>query len=152
MNKQYCPERQLPDYAFIPGLNPHPFKEGGHWFGQEEPIAKQIDESDPLANKDFCYALDLINHDYFWEAHVYLEALWNAHKRTGPIAEFLKAIIICCAGEVKRIKGQIPASDAHHKRVYELINILLKEHKKILGLNLDEILKSWKIHNYKINY
>jgi len=152
MNKQYCPERQLPDYAFIPGLNPHPFKEGGHWFGEEEPIAKTIDDENPLSNKDYCYALDLINYEFYWEAHVYLEALWNAHKRSGPIAEFLKAIIICCAGEVKRIKGQNTAAEAHHKRAHELITLLIKDHQEILGLKLLEMLKNWENQNYKINY
>lgn len=152
MNKRYCSDRQLPDYAFIPGMNPHPFKEGGHWFGLHEPIAEIILENDPLANKDFCYAIDLMNNHYFWEAHVYLEALWNAHKRIGPIAEFLKAMIICSAGEVKRLKGQISAAEVHHARAIEIISLLLKDHQQILGFKIQQVLENWKSNNYQMHY
>lgn len=143
MLKRYCPEKPLPPYAFIPGMNPHPFKEQGHWQGQHEPICEMITDTSPLTNRDFAYALDLYNHQFYWEAHVYLEALWNAHKRIGPIATLLKAIIIDSAGMIKMKKGQSRPAETHFNRAHELLDSLLN-HKTLIGIDLVELSRAWK--------
>ena len=118
---RYCPERKFPSYAFRPGQNTHPNKEGGHSYGLSEVVSEQLS----VENSDFLYAIDLYNHAFYWEAHVYLEAIWNFHKRSGPCATLCKAIIKLCAGCLKKelTQNDLSAKD-HFKRSLELIEEL----------------------------
>jgi len=101
MTKRRYSEQSFPSYVFIPGQNPHPKKEGGHMEGKSEPIAAPLDLEHPETSPEFCYGIDLFNHRYYWESHVYFEALWNAHRRHGVVADFLKALIKLSAAGVK---------------------------------------------------
>ena len=134
--KRYSKE-PLPKYAFIPGNAPHPMKEGGHMHEQGEPQSMPLTNENYRDHEHFLYALDLINQKYYWEAHVYLEAIWNANNRAGNIADLMKALIKICAGEIKNIMGQDAAANDHFKRAKELIGILNSEF--LVGINIREL-------------
>lgn len=139
------PEWPFPDYIFVPGENPHPKKNGGHMEGEGDPLAEPLIASRPQENKFFRYALDLYNHGYFWESHVYFEALWNAHKRQGSVADFLKGMIKLGAAGVKFKIGQKPAAIGHMERALELFaTVQSTEGDIFLGINLKQLIEQIK--------
>lgn len=108
--------------------------------GQAEPVAELIDTNSPQDNLFLRYSLDLYNYKYFWEGHVYLEALWNAHQRKGSIADFLKALIKIDAAGVKVSIQQLPAAIEHLHRAQELLSaVAASEGFHFLGFDLNKI-------------
>lgn len=109
--------------------------------GEDDPVAPVIDPSHPEKNEFLRYSVDLYNHGYFWESHVYFEALWNAHGRTGSIADFLKGMIKLGAGGVKININQNEAAIGHFDRAKELFaSVMQSEGPVFLGFDLKTIL------------
>ena len=139
--KRYAPTWPFPLYIFIPGINPHPKKEGGHMEGKSDPVTVPIELNHPAENVFLRYSLDLYNHGYFWESHVYFEALWNAHKRKGSIADFFKAMIKLGAAGVKFQINQPKNASAHFIRAKELLeSIMNAEGSNFLGFDLKDLI------------
>ncbi len=141
--KRYFPGRELPAYVFVPGENPHPKKSGGHMEGVPEPVSPPLDMDRPWESEALRYALDLYNHGYFWESHVYFEALWNAHLRTGAVADFLKGMIKLGAMGVKlRAGAEGPTARGHRDRARELFEtVRALAGEKFLGFDVGNILR-----------
>lgn len=138
-------EWSLPQYRFVPGDNPHPKKEGGHMEGQGDPVADPVELSRPEANKFFLYAIDLLNHGYFWESHVYFEALWNAHERKGSEADFFKGMIKLGAAGVKVTLNQWTHAQDHLERAVELFQSVKNvEGDSFLGFPLENLISQAK--------
>ena len=136
--KRLIPSLPFPSYIFIPGVNAHPKKEGGHMEGQLDPVSEIIDLNHPEDSKFLRYSLDLYNHGYFWESHVYFEAIWNAHGRVGSVADFLKGMIKLGAAGVKLQINQANNARLHFLRAKELFESVMKaEGSTFLGFNLN---------------
>lgn len=132
----------FPAYVFIPGVNPHPKKEGGYRYDKDEPIAPPIDLAHPQESEFLKYSLDLFNYSYYWESHVYFEALWNAHGRTGSVADFLKAMIKLAAAGVKFSINQVENGQDHLIRAKELFSgVMQTEGRFFLGFDLADIIQ-----------
>lgn len=138
-------QQELPSYRFLPGITPHPFKDPqGHMYLQSEPNAKPIQTNQWQESQEYLYALDLLNHGFFWESHVWLEAIWNAHKRQGEIANLCKALIKIGAAGVKWRKNQTQAALGHLQRSKELIEIAFEQTDPLIGLSylqLNEVIE-----------
>jgi predicted metal-dependent hydrolase len=117
---RFAPDFQFPAYRYQPGQEAHPGAPGGHSRGIADPIAFSIDESYVEKNECLRIALDLLNHEYYWESHVYFEALWNAEGRQGMIADFLKALVKLGAAGVKLRGGNLEQANVHLMRAKEL--------------------------------
>lgn len=140
MKKRLLPEREFPPYIFIPGKNPHPKKIGGHMEGEADPKAPKVSAQNPGENTELRYALDLLNYGYFWESHVYFEALWNAHGREGEMADFFKALIKLGAAALKLELAQYDRAVEHFLRAQELIRIVSQQvGEKFLGIDLTQL-------------
>jgi predicted metal-dependent hydrolase len=126
--KRLCPSRALPPYRFIPGKTPHPEKKGGYLNGKNLDFSP-LENEDFFANPDFCYAVDLFNHQYFWEAHIYWEGLWHQVGRKGERADFLKALIKLTAGKLKVELNQEEAAYTHWLRAKELLSPLAENNR-----------------------
>ena len=111
---------EFPPYAFIPGHHPHPEKEGGHMLSLRLPF-HSFDLINPRSCQTFLYAIDLMNFQYYWEAHVYLEELWNEQNRKGILADFFKCLIKICAAGVKFKMSQYDIAIQHLIRAQDLI-------------------------------
>lgn len=136
------PERPFPAYAYLPGKNIHPNKLGGHSHEEDELLLNEIDPKTIHKNSDFRYALDLLNYGYYWESHVLFEAMWNAHKRKGSMADFFKAMIKIAAGAIKDELNHREAASGHFKRSLELIMAIRREEgERFLGFSLTELEK-----------
>ncbi len=109
--------------------------------GQEVEVAPLRPE-EPFANEDYLYGIDLFNYGYFWESHVWWEALWNEAGRKGELADFLKGLIKLAAGGVKINLSQEEVSTGHLDRADELLAPIAKNHQIYCGLDLEDLLRS----------
>ena len=91
----------FPPYAHVPGETPHPNKEGGHSFGRAEPECPGLGEGALADNRCFWFAADLFDHGYFWEAHVWWEAVWRRSRGDPAHDALLKGLIKIAAGRLK---------------------------------------------------
>lgn len=119
-------EKEFPPYHFIPGLAPHPEKEGGYLRGQTiNPF--DFDENNYQSNETYLYGIDLFNHEYYWEAHVYWEVLWNHVGRKTSQGYFLQALIKLAAAGVKHKLKQEEAAAGHIQRALEHLEMVPEE-------------------------
>lgn len=124
----------LPPYRFLPGKAPHPEKEGGYLKGNK-PEVEELTEENYHKNLYFLYALDLFNSHYFWESHVYWEAIWNKNQRIGEAADFLKGLIKIAAAMVKKELGSEEAYKGHIVRAIELLRPI----RSNFGIDIEEL-------------
>ena len=118
---RYAPHRPFPPWRFLPGgPHPHPEKEGGYAHGGKPGLSAPFSREEMQTHPDYLYSLDLYNHRYCWEGHVWLEALWNQLGRRGETADFLKALIKICAAGVKEEMGAPEVARGHLARALEL--------------------------------
>jgi len=139
---RYCPDREFPEYAFTPGQNPHPLKEGGHMESTGEPECEKLHSDQFQFHKDYLYAIDLINYEYFWEAHAYLEAIWNASGRSTQEAILCKSLIKIAAAGVKLRMGQPEPAKNHLIRCIELVEDL---EKVVCGVTVEVVKKDLSV-------
>ncbi len=110
--------------------------------GEADPHTDPLDLLLPQDSLVLRYALDLYNHGYFWEAHVYFEALWNAHNRVGSAADFFKGMIKLSAAGVKLRLNQKTLAFEHFQRAMDLFKrIQSDEGDMFLGFNLVKIVQ-----------
>lgn len=93
------------------------------------------------SNQDYIFAIDLFNYGFFWESHVYWEALWHKAGRKGEVADFLKALIKLAAAGVKYKMDQRELSISHLERAMELLGPLKKE-APYFGVQLNELMSN----------
>ncbi len=76
-----------------------------------------------LSSGDYCWAIDLFNQGYYWEAHEAWEQLWIAAGRSGTVADFLKGLIKLAAAGVKLREGNPRGVKRHAVRAGELLRL-----------------------------
>jgi predicted metal-dependent hydrolase len=139
---RFCPDRALPPYSYVPGVNAHPGSDPrGHSFGVPPEKAEPLSEESYRGNATYLYAIDLFNHGFYWEAHEAWEALWHAAGRKGATADFLKGLIKLAAAGVKAREGRAAGVRQHAERAAELLGGVA-DTKQIFGLNLEELIRA----------
>jgi hypothetical protein len=86
---RYRPERPLPSYRHVPGLNPHPRRDGI----EIAPGEVSLD--------DWLWGVDLFNSFFFWEAHEAWEGPWARSPRQSDVALLLQGLIQISAALLK---------------------------------------------------
>ena len=72
----------FPSYRFVPGRAPHPTRDpDGHSFGKQPEPLPTFQAGEWRSCIPYLYGIDLFNHEYWWEAHESLEAVWVAAGR-----------------------------------------------------------------------
>lgn len=137
--KRYLPSKPFPPYAFIPGKFPHPEKAGGH-MENEEVVVTPLSEDSFLENEGYLYGIDLFNNGFYWESHVWWEALWNEAGRKGDTADFLKALIKLAAGGVKEGLDQEAVATGHQERAIEIFEPLTQKQAVWFGIDCEKLL------------
>ncbi len=96
--------RPFPAYRYIPGRQPHPTRDpDGHSYGSEPVELEQFDPADWHNCDEYLYAIDLLNHGYWWEAHESLEAIWlAAGQRTTQVGRFVQGLLQIGVGTLKQ--------------------------------------------------
>lgn len=105
-------QRPFPAYRYIPGQQPHPSRDpAGHSYGVEN---IELDHFDPREWKtcdEYFYAIDLLNHGYWWEAHESLEAIWlAAGQRKTQAGIFIQGLLQIGIGTLKKHQGHASAA------------------------------------------
>ena len=130
----------FPKYAHRPGQTVHPEKPGGHMYQQDMLEPHKLTADGYHDNDMYLFSIDLYNHGFYWEAHVYLEELWHLDGRQGMLSDFLKLMIALSAVKLLSIRGETAGIERHERRIERL----LKSHnypKMYLGINLHDIKK-----------
>jgi len=112
--RRYVPDRTLPPYRYVPGLNPHPFRNpAGHMYtdGSAPDEPDWDSNQNALTDSSFLWGVDLFNHRYFWESHEAWEALWHQVDRTDPRSDLLQGLIQAGAFVLQRHRGKQGPSD-----------------------------------------
>lgn len=148
--QRYYPHRNFPPYSFIPTLNLNPNSVGDYREGIPDPISTVLDSGNFSTHKDYLFAIDLINFGYYWESHVYFEAIWHAHHRKGDTANYCKALVKIAAGAIKQKQGRKESAKRLFDGSLEILNSLPIDFN--LGISLSElklIAQDWMIHGQK---
>lgn len=118
---RYAPEFPFPPYSYVSGHWPHPLRDPmGHSYGMVHVPVVFPDQSEWRSCREYCYAVDLWNAGYYWEAHEQWEALWHAAGRGGVTADFFKALIKLAAAGVKAREGRPEGVLRHLRRAIQL--------------------------------
>jgi len=137
-----APSQPFPPYRHEPGTTPHPYRHAdGHSHGRPEPTVSPLDPAAPFESEAYLFGFDLFNYGYFWESHVWWEALWHAHGRTGEVAELLRALIRLAAAGVKA-RAQVPGGVRKHCRATAGILDEIRERTAtvvFVGLHLEQL-------------
>lgn len=136
----------LPDYRYVPGLNPHPFRhQGGHLYTDGSAPAEALWNPDQPWDRDerYLYALDLFDQRYWWEAHEAWEALWHSATPGTSIHTLLQGLIQLSAHRLKQHMGQDAGRlrAAAHRRLDE---VRTAEGSPWRGVDLEALLKTLK--------
>lgn len=133
--------RPFPPYSYVPGSGtPHPVSDpSGHMYGEAEQKTAPLDPAHYHQSEIYLYAVDLFNHNYYWEAHEAWEALWHAAGRSGIEADFLKGLIKLAAAGVKQREGNPAGVGRHALRAIELLSSLSRS--TFCGVNLELLLR-----------
>jgi len=99
---RYAADRPFPVYRFVPGLAPHPVRDPkGHSYRAIEPIPEIISGNNWRQSGPYLYGIDLYHQGYFWEAHDAWEGLWKVADEDSLDANFLQALILNAAAQLK---------------------------------------------------
>ena len=136
---RFLADEALPSYSYVPGRFPHPLTDpNGHGFGCHASPASPPDPSAWSKCAPYLRGIDLFNHGYYWEAHEAWESLWHACGRTGPLADFFKALIQLAVTGVKLREGRGDGAHWHARRAEELLAGL--PNPRWLGLDVAELI------------
>jgi predicted metal-dependent hydrolase len=142
---RFVPEETFPPYSYVTARFPHPTRDPlGHSFGHAALAPPPIRPEQWRESRTYLFACDLFNYGYYWEAHEFWEALWQACGRTGTTAEMLKGLIKLAAAGVKAREGRTAGVARHVKRAVELFRNVGAEIRcaHYLGLDLDWLIRT----------
>ena len=146
------PSLSLPPYAYMPGQNPHPFKDPkGHQYGADWNFPfNEIWRLD----QGWLLGLDLFDHGFFWESHEVWEAQWKTLPRESENRILLQGMIQAAASLLKPI-GSVPsqrlwtASEArlqrvlHHDRGIDIAQTIASIAKALRGGPPPRVVGGW---------
>ncbi len=131
---RYAPEIPYPPYSYVSGMWPHPLRDpAGHSYGTTHAPVNLPDQAEWRSCREYCYAVDLWNAGYYWEAHEQWEALWHAAGRHGPAADFFKSLIKLAAAGVKVREGRHEGVMRHLTRAAQLWEQVIHQLGRVPG-------------------
>jgi hypothetical protein len=147
---RYVPEAALPPYSYVSGKFPHPKRDAaGHSYGVLAPTVPPCQPRRWADCRTYLRGVDLFNHGYYWEAHEEWELLWNAAGRRGPVADFLKGLIILACAGVKAREGRVAGVRRLAQRAGELFRQTARgpvaQNDTAMGLSLPALLQATQL-------
>jgi hypothetical protein len=141
---RFLPETPLPPYAYVSGRFPHPKRDAaGHSYGEPTPTIPPLEPQYWPECRSYLRGIDLFNHGYYWEAHEEWEVVWNAEKRRGPVADFVKGLIVLACAGVKAREGRPEGVRRLSQRAAELFcqtrGTRVVTNGKAMGLSLEHL-------------
>lgn len=97
--------RPFPPYRYLAGGTPHPtHNPQGHSRERVSPAPSHFDPARWRECEDYRYAIDLMNHAYWWECHEALEELWRLAE-PGQARHLLRGLLLAAGAQWKRHLG-----------------------------------------------
>ncbi len=128
--------RQFPPYRFVPGKTPHPTRDpDGHSYNKPPVQLVSFKPEDWQSCEEYLYAIDLFNHEYWWEAHEALEATWVAAGRQTETGLFIKGLIQIAVAHLKRLQG---FNDVANRMATEGIEKMKRINNIYLGIEVEK--------------
>ena len=98
--------KPFPAYRHLPGKTPHPVVDPkGHSYGEDDQYLAGFLPEDWKDCHPYLYGIDLINNNYWWEAHEALEQVWLAAGRDTVTGTFVQGLIQVAVAQLKRFMG-----------------------------------------------
>jgi len=137
MTQRYS-QQAFPAYRYLPGRAPHPTRDpAGHSYNTPEYEIEAFNPDSWQSCDTYRYAIDLLNHDYWWEAHEALEAIWFASgQRSTATGLFIQGLLQIGVGAMKHHLGQKTAAIRLWQAALDKINI---KEPYFLGLDVQEL-------------
>lgn len=149
---RYCPERTLPPYRFVPGLNPHPTgQESGHSYGQQDFKPPRVPPEQWRDNQVYLYGIDLYHQGFLWESHEAWESLWNLSKKRDVEGQFLQGLIQNAAAQlklhIKNLEGALHLSMEAYRRLSTIADSeILDDSGRFMGLQMQDLMTAMTEH------
>ena len=102
------PDIGLPAYRYVPGLNPHPFRDAAghhHLHGHAWPAPLWSPDADWRQDAPWLHGLDLFDQRFYWESHECWEAIWHEVDRAHVDRQLIQALIQAAAFIIKKHCG-----------------------------------------------
>jgi hypothetical protein len=116
--------KAFPPYRYTPGENPHPVVDPN---GHSYEAAEEAIDFDPQAwqkSEQFLYGIDLINAEYYWEAHEVFEGIWHSLGRQSADARMMQACILAAVAALhqrrKRLRTAAKVARTGMKKIQDL--------------------------------
>jgi len=140
----------LPPYRFVPGVNPHPERPGGHghrWQGETSPLSPDTWHE----NRLYLYGIDLYHQGYYWESHEAWEGLWRQNPRGEVPAQFLQGLILNSAAQLKVHAGAAPGARRLSRAAVQHLERVQASGKcrsdgTYMGLGVSNLLEQMRTH------
>ena len=90
------PDWPLPEYRYVPGLHPHPFRHpSGHSYtdGSAPDHPSWSPDTPWKSDRAYLRGMDLFDQRYFWESHELWEGVWQQMPRDSTYALLLQSLI-----------------------------------------------------------
>jgi hypothetical protein len=149
---RYASGRELPAYRFVRGQNPHPTRDPeGHSFGLHEPAPGPLELNDWRESASYLYGIDLYHNGYLWEAHEAWEGLWRIAEEDSLEANFLQALILNSAAQLKAHEGNSAGVRTHSQAArWRLARVRSRGYDgpdvRFLGVDVADLVRQLKRH------
>jgi hypothetical protein len=146
------PGEALPRYRYVPGLNPHPVRdEDGHSFGVRAPNPEPITLKNWRESRDYLLGIDLYHNGYLWESHEAWEELWKLAEDDSLEANFLQALILNSAAQLKAHMANAIGVRTHSQAArWRLARIRSRGYSgpvmRFFGVDVDDLINQIKRH------
>ncbi len=146
------PGAPLPVYRYVPGLNPHPIRDNdGHSFGAKPEPPDAITPENWRTSQPYLFGCDLYHNGFFWEAHDAWERLWKIAGDDTLEANFLQALILNSAAQLKAHLRNAAGVRKHSLAArWRLSRIRSRGYSgpvmRFLGVDVDDLINQIKRH------
>ncbi len=140
MTAERYTSQAFPAYRYVPGKTPHPTRDpDGHSYNQHPPPLTGFDPADWQHCEEYLYGIDLFNHEYWWEAHEALEAVWVAAGRDTTHGQFIQGLIQIAVAHLKNLQG---FRDVAERMAQDGLTKMKPEQGTVLGIDMQEWYRS----------
>ncbi len=141
-NKRYT-NLPLPAWQYIPKYKIHPNKNPNKKHIPNLPEnGLKFSAANWQKSEHYLYAIDLFNHQYYWEVHEVLEKLWLETGKKSPEGIFLQGIIQLAVALLKGIESNATGVSQLTKKA---LSKLHSQQGIYLGIDIEAFIKQYKL-------
>ena len=133
----------LPSWRYIPKYDQHPNKNPHiNHIPKLADTALKFSSENWQKSKRYLYAIDLFNHQYYWEVHEVLERLWLESGKKSPEGIFLQGIIQLSVALLKKIQLNTTGTLRLTKKTLPKLH---SQQGIYLGIDIEAFIEQYKL-------